>query len=197
MKKYLELSLLTIVIGFWGSCFSMFAQTQRVVVTPRTVVVTKHSPRVVKRYYGGPRYGYVVTKVPGRTTVVQFNGAEYHYHRGVYYIKKSGSFVVVHPAIGLRIRALPTGYSRIVVAGIPYFYYYGVYYRPVASTGEYTVVKPPVGIIVDTLPEGCKTEYIANSEYLVLNNVYYQKIKTDLYESGIGYKVTDVKNEQQ
>ncbi|HAZ01688.1 MAG: hypothetical protein A2W90_15910 [Bacteroidetes bacterium GWF2_42_66] len=121
MKKYLKLSFLTLVVVSISFGFSRTAQAQRVVGTPRTVVVTKHSPRVVKRYYGGPRYGYVVTKVPGRTTVVRFGGAEYHYHRGLYYVKKPGGFVVVHPAIGLRIRVLPTGYSRIVVAGTPYF----------------------------------------------------------------------------
>ncbi|MCG6191183.1 DUF6515 family protein [Maribellus maritimus] len=193
MKKYVKLSLLTFIVGLLGSSVTMHAHAQRVVVTPRTVVVTKHSPRVVKRtYYHAPRYGYVVTKAPGRTTVVRYGGTVYHYHRGIYYVQRPGGFVVVHPSIGLRIRVLPTGYSRIVVAGTPYFYFYGVFYRSVANTEEYIVVKPPVGIIVDAIPEGYKIEHINNSKYLVLNDVCYEEIKTDLYKDGIGYKVVEL-----
>jgi hypothetical protein len=192
MGKYLKLSLLTAILLVSG--FTKYARAQRVVVAPRTVVVTKHSPRVVKRtYYHAPRYDYVVTSVPGHTTVIRHGGVAYHCHQGIYYIKRPAGFVVVSPAFGLRVTVLPRGYSRIVVAGVPYFYYYGVFYRPVTA-GSYVVVRPPAGIVVDALPQGCQAKYIGNTEYQELNNVVYQEVKTDLYEDGVGYKVVELEN---
>lgn len=190
MKKYLKISLFTLV--FFVSGFAISVRAQRVVVRPRTVVVTKHSPRVVtKTYYHRPRYGYVVTKVPGRTTVIRHGGVAYHCHQGIYYVKQPAGFVVVSPAFGLGVTVLPRGYSRIVVAGVPYFYYYGVFYRPV-NAGGYVVVRPPAGIVVDALPQGCRSKFVGDTEYQVLNNVVYQEVKTDLYKDGTGYKVVEL-----
>jgi hypothetical protein len=198
MKKYLKNSFTAMIIVLVNIGSFQTGSAQRVIVTsrPHTVVVTKHPPRTVRVYHSGPRYGYVVTKVPGRATVIRYGGVSYHCHGGVFYVQRPAGFVVVNPAFGLRISVLPRGYSRIVVSGSPYFYFYGVFYRPAPGTGGYVVVRPPAGIIVHAIPEGYKTEYINGAEYLTINNTYYQRVTTDLYENGVGYRVAELTQKQ-
>ena len=46
---------------------------------------------------------------------------------------------------GALIDSLPSGYTRVVYGGVPYYYYDGYYYRPYRN-GGYVVVEPPVAV---------------------------------------------------
>ena len=56
-------------------------------------------------------------------------------------------------AVGTTVRALPTGYRAMAVAGTNYYSYGGAYYTT-DPTGAYVVVAPPVGASIDVLPAG-------------------------------------------
>ena len=68
----------------------------------------------------------------------------YHYHDGRFYRPSwfGFEFSVVTPPFGAVVSFLPFGYRTIVVAGAPYYYYNGVYYRSCPS--GYLVVPQPV-----------------------------------------------------
>lgn len=162
--------------------------------TKRTVTqkVTHRTTRraITRHYYGRPRLGLMVRAVPTTARIVRLGTRAYYLDQGVYYAARGSSFVVVRPATGLRIRALPRGFVRTVARGVPYFYYYGTYYGPVkGSTDEYEVVAPPAGAVVDALPEGYEALEVDGKPYLKINDVYYESVETDLFEDGYGYRV--------
>jgi hypothetical protein len=97
---------------------------------------------------------------------------EYRYIRGPWYyswyIKPFPHHF--HP-IGFRANVLPVASIRIIIGGLPYFYYTGVFYRPY-STG-YIVVSAPIGAFVSSLPDGFIAFTIGLATYYYLNNTYY------------------------
>jgi hypothetical protein len=69
----------------------------------------------------------------------------YHYRRGRWYRPGWFGFDVAVSAltIGAVAEGLPPGYTTVVVAGLPYYYYDNIYYRP--CPGGYIVVPAPAG----------------------------------------------------
>jgi hypothetical protein len=51
--------------------------------------------------------------------------------------------VFIRPHIGARSRMLPPGYMTIYAGGLPYFYYFGTYYRYYPDEYIYVVVEKP------------------------------------------------------
>ena len=82
--------------------------------------------------------------LPARSEPVRFDHQRYYYRGGRFY--RPGffgfGFFVVRPPIGVIIRFLPASYRTIGVAGVPYYYYEDIYYRPCPS--GYIVVPAPV-----------------------------------------------------
>lgn len=75
-----------------------------------------------------------------------------------------------HP-IGHRVRNLPRSYVRIMVAGLPFFYYSGLYYE--AFNNEYIVIAAPIGATIKVLPFGAIGFTIGLSTYFYVNDTYY------------------------
>ena len=73
--------------------------------------------------------------------------------------------------VGYRVNVLPTSYTRVVVAGSPYYYHSGIYYTSVG--GGYVVVAAPVGARLTILPAGYRAVVWQGSTYYYVNNTYY------------------------
>ncbi|HYM93517.1 MAG TPA: DUF6515 family protein [Chitinophagaceae bacterium] len=129
------------------------------------------------RYYGRPivsvrfgvgSYGYYSSYAP-----------VYRYYPGV-------------PAFGLRIRALPFGYSSFYIGPDPFYYYEGIYYRPYGPNG-YEVTAPPMGARVSELPKNAKSIVVNGQQYYEFNGTYYKEDIADNNE--IGYTVVGTNGE--
>lgn len=90
----------------------------------------------------------------------------YHYH--TYYLAP-----ILYPyySIGYSLAIIPDGYVRIVVGGLPYYYYSGVYYRYIDSA--YIVVQAPIGALVHELPVGFIAFSLGAFTYFYVNEIYY------------------------
>lgn len=166
------------------------------VVKRNHVTVVKVHPRVNRRahirYAGLPRWGAVVATYPAGALLIRSAVHPFYFHNGIYYTARQNNYVVVRPALGLRIRVLPVGYRRIVVGPRPYFYYYGTFYSKADNSEEYEVVDAPEGAIVDALPDGYEVKTIDGNEYYELDGVYYAEVDDSNFEDGVGYKVVKV-----
>lgn len=78
------------------------------------------------------------------------------------------------PYIGLRIGALPFGFSTIYMGANPFYYYQGTYYRPYGDNG-YEVSAPPLGAKVPELPRSAKVTVIDGQKYYVYDGTYYKE----------------------
>lgn len=94
------------------------------------------------RFY--PSVGYAVGGLPGGSLSVSFNGGHYFFRSGVWFRPVGPRYVVVSPPLGVLVPVLPPLYSTVWVAGTPYYYANGVYYRAVPNEGyEVTRLPPP------------------------------------------------------
>jgi hypothetical protein len=91
------------------------------------------------------RHRVEVTRLPRERTRVVVGGREFFYVRGVFYRTGPKGFVTVAAPLGARIRVLPVGYVTVRIGAVPYYYYYGTYYRFDPAAKVYTVVNPPAG----------------------------------------------------
>jgi hypothetical protein len=163
-------------------------------VSRRTVVVKKN--KEARRY---PRKDVVVvTPRPERSfreihhdhRQIRYNDVDYSYYEGRYYRCNHDEYILVPPPHGIRVSFIPEGVLTIMVQGIPYFYYGGVYYRENTVYREYEVVAPPMGAIVPDLPEYDVKAVVINSQTLLeYDNVLYKPIAT---QWGVQYKVIGV-----
>jgi hypothetical protein len=85
-----------------------------------------------------------------------------------------------YPIHGTRVRTLPPGCRHVVVGGVPYFFYAGVWFRP--YLGEYVVVGAPWGAEVPVLPPGYTVVWIGSSVYYYANGVYYASLPDGQYQ---------------
>ena len=92
------------------------------------------------------RHRVEVTRLPRERTRVVVGDREFFYARGVFYRTGSKGFVTVAAPLGARIRVLPIGYLTVRIGAVPYYYYYGTYYRFDPAAKVYTVVNPPAGV---------------------------------------------------
>ncbi|MFA6217753.1 MAG: DUF6515 family protein [Candidatus Omnitrophota bacterium] len=86
--------------------------------------------------------------------VVVVNHNRYYYHQGRFY--RPGwfgiSFSLNAPPLGAIITSLPFGYSTVIVAGEPYYYYNHIYYRR-HPRGYFVVPAPTSGTVVINVPQ--------------------------------------------
>jgi len=133
------------------------------------------NPRSAHHKYAHlPKRGATIAKIGAGAVVITHKKGKYHYHNGIFY-KPAGaaSYVVVRPPRGARIKVLPYGYKRMVLAKTTYIYYYGTYYKRVPATEEYEVVAAPIGAQVDALPKGYETTVVDGVEYYTLDDAKY------------------------
>ncbi|MDE1921684.1 MAG: YXWGXW repeat-containing protein [Candidatus Omnitrophica bacterium] len=76
-----------------------------------------------------------------------------------------------HPHWGVRVRFLPAGHVTVWVGWHRYYYYDGLYYRPV--NGGYVVCQPPAGAYVRGIPSDFQPAVINGVTYYTDNGVYY------------------------
>lgn len=76
-----------------------------------------------------------------------------------------------YPPRGFFARGLPRSYLVLYFGGMPYYYGYGIWYRP--SGLGFVVVTPPYGIVVPALPPYYTTIWVGGVPYYYANNVYY------------------------
>ena len=144
----------------------------------KKVVIKKKPRRRVNRvtvahfhYKHLPRRGAVVTSINSKSLTVNFKGIGYRSYAGIWYRPQGKRWVVVRTPIGVRIKALPAGYSRCLVNSRTYFYYYGTYY--IKTNNEYEAVQGPTGAEIKSLPEGYNTLTINGEQYYELDGIYY------------------------
>lgn len=111
------------------------------------------------------------------------NYGYYPYYSPAYRYYPGGSY------FGLRIGALPFGFSTIYIGPHLFYYYDGTYYRPYGDN-EYEVTAPPLGAKVPELPRNSKVMVIDGLKYYESNGTYYKEEITDNNE--ILYKVVGV-----
>jgi len=72
---------------------------------------------------------------------------------------------------GREVHALPHGYIRLIMGGLEYYYWEGMFYRMTAD--RYLVVPAPIGAVVTTIPQGCQPVVIDGIPYYTINGVTY------------------------
>ena len=130
----------------------------------------------VKHYNTQPRRGDVITKLPQKTTIVNYRNSNYHYRDGIFYRPINGSYTIAAPPFGIHVSVLPPNPYRVVLTGRSYYYYYGTYYLPSTSGDGYDVVEPPLGARVDALPEGYEVFELEGNVYYRLDETYYKAV---------------------
>jgi hypothetical protein len=108
------------------------------------------------------------------------NYGYYPYYSPAYRYYPGGSY------FGLRIGALPFGFSTIYIGPHLFYYYDGTYYRPYGDN-EYEVTAPPLGAKVPELPRNSKVTVIDGQKYYESNGTYYKEEITD--SNDVLYKV--------
>ncbi|WDE12461.1 DUF6515 family protein [Thalassomonas haliotis] len=103
--------------------------------------------------------------------------AEQHKHRGKEHHKHS--VPVAHKQkyhkVGYKVKALPLGYRKLLVRGVPFYFNAGVFYR--TSPSGYVVVQAPLGARINALPLGYISFSLGVNRYFHVNGTYYLKEK--------------------
>lgn len=76
------------------------------------------------------------------------------------------------PHRGTVVRVLPPEHVRVVVRGVPYFFWGGAFYR--TGPGGYVVVAAPAGAVLGALPFGYVSLRIGPRAYFYYGGVFYQ-----------------------
>jgi hypothetical protein len=118
---------------------------------------------------------------------IRHHGHDYRYSGGRFYVKHHHGYRMVPPPHGIRVSYIPEGYVTLKVAGVPYFYFDGVYYRHNAAGRYYEVVPAPIGAVVPYLPrERIRRVKYEGRNAFEYNNVIYSPVPA---ESGVRYRV--------
>ncbi len=125
----------------------------------------------------------------GRPHEIVIVGHErYHYRNGRFY--RPGwfgfKFIVATPPIGAIVTIIPFGHRTVIVAGVTYYYYDRVYYRPCPS--GYIVVPPPVANANIVSVSGAAPPQTLSGEIVIINvpnsNGSYTPVKLVKHNNG-------------
>lgn len=95
-----------------------------------------------------------------------------HYARG-----RKGKVRIFSPRPvrhGHVVPKLPRGYRRVWHSNTPYYYRYGIFYRP--SPSGFIVVRAPIGLIISSLPVGYTRVWVGGVSYYVYAGAFYRKV---------------------
>lgn len=73
---------------------------------------------------------------------------------------------------GRIVHSLPRGYMRLIIGGLEYFYWEGMFYRMMPDR-EYVIVPAPAGAVVNMLPPGPQPVMVDGTTYYNINGVTY------------------------
>lgn len=93
------------------------------------------------------------------------------------FARRRGKRRIISPRAARRghvVPELPRWYRRVWYRRVPYFYFGGVFYRPVRS--GFMVVGAPIGAVVVSLPVGYSRIWVAGLEYYVYGGVFYRRV---------------------
>ena len=105
------------------------------------------------------------------TPVVNADQRGFHGHGGHEFIDSRYHHDHYYPVRGHVIEVLPRGHHRVVYGGHPYFFFGGVWYRPIGPRFE--IIAPPFGVVVPFLPPYYTTIWVGGAPYYYANEVYY------------------------
>jgi hypothetical protein len=88
------------------------------------------------------RRGRATIVLPRTSVKIVFGGRPFYYDRGVFYRRRIFDYVVVLPPIGTVVREVPADCERVVINGVTYLNYDGIYYK--SGPAGYTVVSLPI-----------------------------------------------------
>lgn len=91
-------------------------------------------------------HGYEFRGRPHNSYEIRHGGNTYWYDRNHWYRQRGGLSIVIGAPIGAFVPLLPSYYSTIWWAGVPYYYANDTYYTWNGQQDEYQVVDPPPGI---------------------------------------------------
>lgn len=89
-----------------------------------------------------PTVGKIIPIMPDSYDVVHSGPEELYFHEGIFYARDPKGFRVVTPPRGCVVGRLPVGFETLIVTGVTYFLYAGVYYN--RTVAGYVVVDAPV-----------------------------------------------------
>jgi hypothetical protein len=88
------------------------------------------------------RHGRVTFVLPRTTIKIVLGRRPFFYDRGVFYRRRLLDYVVVPAPIGAVVREVPEECEKVVINGVTYLNYDGVYYK--SGPSGYTVVSIPI-----------------------------------------------------
>ncbi len=185
MMKLKSLAGLFMLVILYFPSGEVYAQRpNKLKKTKKVVVVRKTRP-----YAGAPIRGRRVTSIPTGAVNLRWNSQAYYYRNGAFYRAMGKGYVVVSAPIGIRVRTLPIGFSKMRIRNRNVFYYNGTYYSKTESN-EYEIINPPVGAKVGDLPEGTEQVSIDERTYYRMDDVYYKAIVSESGE--VQYQVVEM-----
>ncbi|MFA5143437.1 MAG: DUF6515 family protein [Candidatus Omnitrophota bacterium] len=72
---------------------------------------------------------------------------------------------------GRAMSNLPNDYIRLIMGGLEYYYWEGMFYR--MMEGRYVIVSAPIGAVVTTIPQGSQPVIVDGIPYYNINGVTY------------------------
>jgi len=108
MRNLIKLSFL--LVFFITGNEHMYAQNSR--NSKKTVIVKKNNQRVPSKtvIYKKPKRKVVAVRTLSNRTIIKHKGISYYYSNNRFYTYSGGSYIVIAPKIGFRIKTLPVGY---------------------------------------------------------------------------------------
>jgi len=129
---------------------SLLNTTCRVVAAATITVFCWTSSVIAGPGMPGPQIGGF--PLPGAHETIRMGKDLYRFSHGLFYLPGPGGFAKVKPPRGLIVGQLPIGFETLVVAGITYFVFAGIYYQQ--ASGGYVVVDPPPEHPPEAVPTG-------------------------------------------
>lgn len=177
MTKFRNYLVLFTFVFFITSNADVIAQKRE--KSKKTVIVVKGKSRTPSNkvtYYKPKKKIIAVRNLPNKT-IINHKGVHYYYSNNSYYTYSNGSYILITPKIGFRIKTLPIGHIQIQHPNRSYFWFKGVYYINVDQ--EYEVIEPEIGTVIYELPEGYERVEIEGKTFYEFSNVLYEKIQLE------------------
>lgn len=181
MKTYVLPALFLVAFTSQVSAQTRRSTKEKTVATTTTTRTanTNTSKRVSSKQitYKTPKKKVVaVRNIPNRTPI-SYKGQNYYYANNKYYTQSRGSYIVIAPKIGFRIKVLPTNYKRVRFNNYNYYNVNGIFYTQVNN--EYEVVDPEIGTVVYELPQDYEKVILNGETYYEYANILYEKVQVD------------------
>lgn len=90
---------------------------------------------------GYPNPGRIFDQIQGNHHTVRSGKDQFIFNEGIFYHRDPKGFRVVRPPRGIVVDYLPIGFETLIIAGITYFLFAGIYYQKTDS--GYVVVDTP------------------------------------------------------